>query len=423
MVLPVRDFLIYFLSTAVSSGIPFLLSLGLARFLPVDESGMIALYTTQVSLAALIVGLGAYASVQARYYLDPARFASYLSASVALHVLGLVLVLCVLVLVGEPIAAWASLPLWALCAALAVAFMQCILNMHLLLSQARGWAGRFLVIQLLQTVPLAIFAPLLTVVSGLGWKGFVLAQVGQLLFLTVWTMTALVRKFGLCLRFDFKDLMANARFGMALVPHSLAGFIVVGYDRIYVSTHAGAAATGIYSVMMQIGMLVSMIVTAINKVYTPWLYERLSDASKWHDISHSTWKGVVAVLALCAAFYPLAYFGIEPLLGEKFLPGQDLVGWMILGGLVNGIYLLVTNMIFYSERILLLSCASVAGALTKWLLLPWSFDLYGTQGAAASNVAGLLVTTLLVMGFSVHIYDRRVLFGTLLGSPRQKRHV
>ena len=418
-----HKFLIYFLSTAASSGIPFLLSIALARFLPVSDSGLIALYTTQVSLAALIVGLGAYSSVQARYFLDLARFASYLSASVALHVLGLALVLCALILVGEPIAAWASLPLWALCVAVSVAFMQCILNMNLLLSQARGWAGRFLLIQLSQTIPLAIFAPVLAVWAGLGWQGFVLAQLGQFLLITVWNLAALVRQFGLRLRFDVEDLIANFRFGLALVPHSLAGFIVVGYDRIYVSAHAGAASTGIYSMMLQIGMLVSMVVTALNKVYTPWLYARLRDSSQWHYIARSTWTGVAAVVAVCALFYPLAYYGVGPLLGEKFLSGRDFVGWMILGGLINGIYLLVTNMIFFSERMLLLSCASVAGALAKWLLLPWLFGLYGLQGAAASNVAGLVVIAILVMVFTVHIYDRRVLFGTLLGTPLEKRHV
>jgi O-antigen/teichoic acid export membrane protein len=412
------DYLIYFFSTVASSGIPFLLLMALARFLPVSDTGMISLYTTQISLAAMVVGLGAYSSVQARYFLDSDRFASYLSASVSLHVLGLFIAFCSLVLFGESLSSWTSLPLWALCLAVTVGFMQCILNMQLLLTQARGWVWRYLIIQLMQTVPLAICAPLLAVGLGLGWKGFVFAQIGQLFLITIWTVKVLIEKFGLRLHFDRQDLVANIRFGLTLVPHSIAGFIVVGYDRIYVSSHAGPIATGIYSMMLQIGMLISLVITAVNKVYTPWLYAKLSDSSEWSKIALTTWKGVALVVALCAGFYPLTYFSVGYLLGEKFLPGRDLLPWMILGGMVNGIYLLVTNMIFYSERILLLSLASVAGAFAKWWILPFLFEMYGLQGVAASNVAGLIVTALLVMIFVVHIYDRRVLFGNFLGPVR-----
>lgn len=386
------------------------------------DSGMIALYLTQVSLATLIVGLGAFSSVQARYFLDNDQFSSYLSASVLFHLLGLCCVLVVLMVVGEQIADWASLPLWALYIAVIVGFLQCILNMHLLLSQARGWAGRYLTIQLFQTVPLAIIAPILTIHFGLGWKGFIFAQTGQLIFVTFWNLLSLTRHFGLCLRFNVGDLAANVRFGIALVPHSLAGFIIVGYDRIYVSAHAGPEATGIYSISLQIGMLVSMLVAAVNKVYTPWLYARLRDYSQWNSIGHTTCRGGVILVILCICLYPLAYFGVEPLLGEKFSPARELISWMILGGLVNGIYLLVTNMIFFSERMLFLSFASMAGALAKWLLLPWLFKLYGLAGAAASNVVGLIVTALMVMVFVVHIYDRRVLFGTIFTSVQKDRH-
>lgn len=409
-------FLIYFFSAAASSGVPFLLSLILGRFLPVVDSGLIALYSTQVSLAVLIVGLGSYASVQARYFLDVTRFASYLSASVALHTLGFGLVVIVLAIAGQLIATWASLPLWWLYVAAIVAFMQCILNMHLLLSQARGWARRFFLLQLAQTLPLAIFAPLLAVGAGLGAKGFVLAQLGQLILVTVWNLRELVFRFGLGFRFDFQDLVANVRFGIALVPHSIAGFFVVGYDRIYVSDHAGLVPAGIYTMMLQIGMVVSVIVLALNRVYTPWLYSRLNHVSQWKYITRFTWAGVAILFVICALFYPVAYLAIGPLLGDKFIPGRDLLGWMILGGLVNGIYLLFTNMIFFSERMLLLSLASLVGALSKLFFLPILFRMYGLQGAAASNVVGLAVTALLVIGFVVHIYDRRLVFGSLLGS-------
>lgn len=411
-----RNIIIYFLSTVVASGVPFFITIILARFLPVEDTGLIALYNTQVSIGVLVVGLGAYASVQARYFLDPNKFASYLSSSVVFHTFCFLLALIILSLFGESIESWSGMPLWAICAAVFVAFSQCILNMHLLLSQARGLVERFLFIQLSQTIPLAVFAPLISIYMGLGWKGFVVAQLIQFLLISIWNISALVRLFGLGLNFNFKDFAANWRFGLSLLPHSLACFVVIGYDRIYVYNNAGPIATGIYSIILQIGMLVSMIVVVFNKVYTPWLYSRLREEKQWNLIANTTWKGILVVIILCSIFYPIALFGIEPLLGENFLPGRDLIGWMILAGMVNGIYLLMTNMIFFSERMYYLSIASVFGALVKWFLMPWLYGLYGLKGVAASNVVALMVITLMVMVFIVYIYDRRVLFGNLFGS-------
>lgn len=415
------NFLVYFVSTIISSGVPFLLSLVLANLLPVADSGFIALYLAQVGLAVMVIGLGSYASVQARYFRDQARFGSYLSACLFLHVLGLIAILLALNFFGDAISVWASLPLWTLNIAALVAFMQCIINMHILLSQASGLVMRFFVIQLTQTLPLVIFAPLLAVVIELGWKGFVLAQVGQVLLGTVWSLSVLMRKFRLRFRFAACDLIANARFGIALVPHNLAGFIVVGYDRIYVGAHAGPEAAGLYSIMLQIGMLVSLLTTAINKIYTPWLYARLDDSSQWQKIATRTWIGVAVIFLVSIAFYPIVYLCIPSLLGSKFMVAPELIGWMILGGLFNAIYLLLTNMLFYSERVLFLSIASLVGALTKWLLMPIFFDLYGLEGVAASNVVGLVIIVLLVIIFVIKTYDQRLLFGSwamLISSKR-----
>ena len=158
-----QNIIIYFISTAVSSGVPFILSLFLARDLPLVDSGLIALYLTQVSVAALMVGLGAYSSVQARYFIDSERFSSYLSACVAFHLIGWLILQAALLLVGDQASSFASLPLWAISAAVTAALLQCLVNMHLLLSQARGWSWRFLSIQVAQTLPLAILSPILAI--------------------------------------------------------------------------------------------------------------------------------------------------------------------------------------------------------------------------------------------------------------------
>lgn len=415
--------LVYFVSNIVSSGVPFLLSIVLARFLPVPEFGQIALYTTQISLAGIWVGFSAYASVQARLFLDPDRFPSYLSSSVMFHLLGLFGTLALLLILRTSFVSWASLPLWALCAAAVSAFFQCLLNMHLLLAQGKGWKTRYLILQLVQSIALLLLVPLFAIGLDMGWHGYVVGQVVQLLLVTPWNLFTLIRRFGLAWHVDWAYLKANFRFGMSLLPHNLAGFVTVGYDRIYVGAHAGADALGIYSIMLQFGMMISLVVSALNKVYTPWLYERLRNRSEWHRIAVSTWLGVLAVVVFCAVSLPLMSLAIVPLLGEKFQAGSDLLVWMVLGGMVNGIYLLVTNMIFFSERIWMLSIASVSGATVKWFLLPVLFASFGLSGAAASNLVGLSVTATLVTIFVVVIYDRRVLFGNSFSVLSRSRRV
>jgi O-antigen/teichoic acid export membrane protein len=410
-----RKVLAYFVSAAVASGVPFLLSIVLARYLSVADAGLIALYTTQAALAGILVGFGAYASVQARFFIDRDRLGSYLGATAFLHAALLAASALVLLLFQGAASAWASLPLWALFVALGVAFMQAFINMDLLLSQAQGWATRFLMLQFAQAALLAVLAPVLAIGFSLGWRGFVCAQVVQLLIVAPYSVRVLVREFGMGRHFRRSELRANLRFGLGLLPHSLAGFVIVGYDRVYVGAQDGADAAGVYSVLLQIGMLVSMIMAALNKVYTPWMYARLKDPADWARIGQATWLGIAAIAALCAVVGPLAHIGIVPLLGSKYAEGLPLVAWVVLGGALNAAYLLVTNLVFYSERMVFLSVATVSGALAKWLCLPALYRDHGLQGAAMSNVVGLAVCMLLTMAFAVHLYDRRVLFGPLFG--------
>lgn len=68
--------------------------------------------------------------------------------------------------------------------------------------------------------------------------------------------------------------------------------------------------------------------------------------------------------------------------GEKYSAAVDVIGWLALGQAFHGMYMMVTNYIFYSKRTGLLSLSTItAGLINVWLLMIL-IPFMGLKGAA-----------------------------------------
>jgi O-antigen/teichoic acid export membrane protein len=83
------------------------------------------------------------------------------------------------------------------------------------------------------------------------------------------------------------------------------------------------------------------------------------------------------------------------IVGEKYRSAADVVGWLVMGHVFNGMYLMVTNYIFYSKRTGLLSVSTVASGFINVGLLYVLIDYMGIKGAAVSFAASMLLKFIL----------------------------
>lgn len=72
-------------------------------------------------------------------------------------------------------------------------------------------------------------------------------------------------------------------FNVPLLPHYLSGYVLGQGDRIMIEKMVGTREVGIYGLAYQIGALMSMVTSALNAGFTPWLYERYRNR-EWGEV-------------------------------------------------------------------------------------------------------------------------------------------
>jgi len=176
------------------------------------------------------------------------------------------------------------------------------------------------------------------------------------------------------------------RFGVPLIPHVGGVFLLMTVDRFVINSELGIAQVGIYMVAVQFAMAASLVFDAINKAYVPWLFERLkrNDEQEKRKIVRFTYIWYLFILGGAGLTFLLGPWLVTFVAGEKYAKAGDIVGWLMLGQVFNGMYLMVTNYIFFSKRTGLLSIVTIfSGAvnLVLLLILIRQFDLEGAAYA------------------------------------------
>lgn len=177
------------------------------------------------------------------------------------------------------------------------------------------------------------------------------------------------------------------KFGVPLIPHAFSGFLMTMTDRILITNMVGISATGIYSVGNQVGMIIGLLAASFNTAYVPWLFQRLKQNNeevkrKIVLLTYSYYAAILVGALLLSLGAPLA---MRFFVGASFAGATEYIVWFALANAFNGMYLMVTNYIFFTEKTHLLA---VVTFVTAALNLPLTYCLiknYGAIGAAQAT--------------------------------------
>jgi O-antigen/teichoic acid export membrane protein len=218
-----------------------------------------------------------------------------------------------------------------------------------------------------------------------GPDGRILAQViaaGSFALLALW----LLKRDYLISFFVWRpDFIREAlQFGVPLIPHVGGMFLLTTVDRFVINSELGLAEAGIYMVAVQFGMALSLVFDAINKAYVPWLFERLKhdNDNEKRQIVRYTYAWYSFILLGAGVAFIVGPWLITLVAGEQYVRAGNVIGWLVLGQVFNGMYLMITNYIFFSKRTGLLSLASIFSGLVNFLLLIVLVRHLGIEGAA-----------------------------------------
>nr|WP_297456506.1 oligosaccharide flippase family protein [uncultured Halomonas sp.] len=386
---------IYLISNILNAAIPFLLLPVLTRYLEPEGYGQVAMFQTLISALAAFTGLNTIAAANRIYYDDLQRqeMADYVSACVQILIVSSLLVFLAVSFFRIPLSRELGIdPFWILMGIL-VSAATFLVRLRLGQWQVRKQATKYGAMQIAMSLLNALVSLFLVVVLVYGPEGRMIGQSIAPLMIGLLALF-LLRRDGL-LSFSWKPgfIKDAMQFGVPLIPHVAGIFLLSMVDRLVVNKYLGLESAGIYMVAVQLTMVMGILFDAFNKAYMPWLFEKLkeNDIHVKAKIVNWTYGYFLLALVIAVTVALLGPTAVVWLAGDRYSAAASIMGWLALGQAFNGMYLMVTNYMFYSKRTGILSVATISSGLLNLLLLVMLVPALGLEGAAMSFAIVMII--------------------------------
>ncbi|EOX1769616.1 lipopolysaccharide biosynthesis protein [Vibrio cholerae] len=383
-----KNSLVYLLSNIINASIPFLLLPILTRVLSPTEYGQIAMFQTLVAGLAAFIGLNAVGAANRKYYDDDNNLYELSQYNgTCLHILlGSTLVIIGIVAVfSEQLSEFLSIPISWIYSAVLFSALSFVINLRLGQWQVRGEALKFGALQIGNSLFNMFFSLLLVITLHHGAQGRVDAQLVVAVLFAVLALLILAKDKLICLFCWRTDHLKQAlQFGVPLIPHIFGFFLLSAVDRFVINQKLGLDQAGIYMVAVQLSMVFNILFDAINKAYVPWLFDILKRdlLAEKRKVVKYTYFYFFLLLLLASISFLIGPWSLLLIAGEKYRAAGEVIGWLCLGQIFGGMYLMVTNYIFYSKNTGKLSVITMFSGGLNVLMLFLMVPKYGVLGAA-----------------------------------------
>jgi O-antigen/teichoic acid export membrane protein len=303
------------------------------------------------------------------------------------------------------LASWLSLDVVWIQGAVLVSATMVVTRIRLGQWQVRKQARSYAVFQVSQGISNVSLSLLLVVALHQGYHGRLAAQVGVAAVFAAVALVLLHREQLLALWVWRPSLMREAlAHGVPLLPHIAGGFLLGSMDRLIVNRELGVAEVGIYVVAAQLAHGMRIVFDGINKAFWPWLFERLKedDIDEKRRIVRLTYAWYAVILVTVALVFLVGPPLLRWIAGDRYARAGEIIGWLALGEAFGGMYLMVTNYIFYAKRTGLVSIASIAGGAANVVLLIAFIRWFGLHGAAWAFCSAMGIRFLLTWWAAHH---------------------
>lgn len=379
---------IYLISNVLNAVIPFILLPVLTRHLSVEEYGQVAMYQTFFGVVTAFIGLSLHGAAGRKFYdgdLAEGELAEFIGSCFQILLLTTLISTIIVLISDAHFSKWLGLdPSWIFLAVL-TASATITAQVRLGQWQVRKKAISYGVLQVTRSALNISLSLILVLVFLKGADGRIFAQVivatsfGAISF---W----LLKRDHLLKFFVWRPnhIQEALKFGVPLIPHVSGVILLTMVDRIVINAELGLAEAGIYMVAVQFKMALSLVFDSVNKAYVPWLFERLklNGKSDKRKIVRYTYYWFVFLLFGSVLSFLIGPWLVTFVAGEEYKRAGDVIGWLIVGEVFNGMSIMMANYIFFSKRTGFMALISVSSGLINVALLIIFVENMGIIGAA-----------------------------------------
>lgn len=196
-------------------------------------------------------------------------------------------------------------------------------------------------------------------------------------------------------------------FSVPLIPHELAGQLLLSSDRIIIKKICGAEDAALYSLAYTISTIASVLLTSLNQAWQPWLYDRIEENKKDVIYKYSIPYTIVFAAGCCGVMLvgpEIVYiFG-----GQVYSEAKYVIPPVCFGIMLQFVYTLYANIEFYKKKTGWISAATLISAIVNiglnFLLIP-SFGYVAAAYTTAIGFGVMVVFHYCVVRFKTDLAD------------------
>jgi O-antigen/teichoic acid export membrane protein len=229
---------------------------------------------------------------------------------------------------------------------------------------------------------------------------------GQIIFF-VFFYWSYAKKF--IYKFSWKYVKICLLFGIPIVFHLLAGTIHNSVDRIILEKYVNISELGIYTLGYQIGMVMSVITTSINRAWQPNYFEFMSSTMPENQKQFENRRmfafWMIGIGSICLTGMLWAKEFLVMLTPEKFHVSSEVVPIILFGYLFQGLYFFAVSPLFQFKKTKFLPFTTASSAIVNICLNFIFIPRYGIYGAAYATVISFSFQAIVVYCVSKKLFN------------------
>lgn len=397
----------YLVSNSIASAIPILLLPLVTEKLTPAEYGIWTSYLLLSNLALPFIGLGSDSSLNTFYFkMGRENFKYYLSNVLLLVFVTSVLLIILFLFNSERLESWFEIPArWNyLVIVYLLLFQICeILLIILRLHNKSGAYGIFKISRVVLEVSI-----LLILIFGYSftWEAMVLSQLFSFCIFSFIAILFLKRLGLISFTYRFDLIRKAVSYGLPIIPHVIGSILIGITDRWFILHYFGLAEMGLYSVGLQIGMVMSLLQNSFNQAWVPWLFGRLKsiESKQKLEIVKLSYLYMVGLLALAFGLTLILPELLKKYLSSQYEGAAIFIFWILIGYAFNGMYKIVVNYLFYLEQTKLIGIITIFTSILNIAFNYVFIRINGPIGASQATCLAFLVQFLLIWFYSAKAF-------------------
>jgi len=218
---------------------------------------------------------------------------------------------------------------------------------------------------------------------------------------TLYTLYILKKYNLLVIRFNFlifKDILA---YGLPLIIHATGTTLLFMSDRFIISDILGNESVGLYSVSLQLSMMMLILVNSFTSAWGPYLFKTMKESN--NIVSNEFMKKMYLFMGIFFIIPPFLFY-IQKLIlhlffSDLYINAIDYVLIIGYGYSMMGIYKVFIGFLHFSKKTKLISALTIFALLINIIFSYYFIDKIGLIGVSYGTFLSMFILSIITIFF------------------------